>query len=201
MLVAALRTRCRRIRPARWSLTLRQAQGDTAHARHFLPTHHEVLTRNVRGDTRGIGAAPIVAGGVVRGGAAGTRERAEAWKAGSARTVATGAQDARRERARRTPAHHPANHHREATRPPVSPRPASISTRIDLRLPSPIVHQPRRRRTSSRCRSTGEPLAAHPSSLPPTCSHHTERARAAQGVRRILGRSSTRILRYPPRLT
>jgi len=86
----------------------------------------------------------------------------------------------------------------QATRPP-GMFPGGRRTRIDLRMSSPIHHQPRRRRTSERrfpyncrsaytarrSRSTPASLSSlAPPSLPSTCRHHNAAPAAAQGVGR-----------------
>ena len=84
----------------------------------------------------------------------------------------------------------------------VAPRqfPGGHGTRIDLRMSSPIHHQPRRRRTSERrfpyncrsaytarrSRSTPASLSSlAPPSLPSTCRNHNAAPTAAQGVGRM----------------
>jgi hypothetical protein len=97
------------------------------------------------------------------------------------------------------PARHPPNHQRSnATKPPRFLCSVSVSTRIRSASVLAALRRPLRRRTSSRCFSLdrarlapfalrsiriSELLAARPSSLPSTCSHHkctiTRRARGA----------------------
>jgi len=130
-------------------------------------------------------------------GAPGAFVGAEPWRGESracpepveGENAATGAQEARRERARRTlmPVARPATRRSNATKPPKFLWSVSVSTRIRSASVLAAFRRPLRRRTSSRHvfleRSrlapfplrtfrTSELLVARPSSLPSTCTHH-----------------------------
>src|ERR1700716_1740408 len=112
-----------------------------------------VLTEAARGNPSGfVASSSTIAPGRARHDAVrGTRGVRGARMARANGAVVSGAHDARNERARHDISAHPANHPPpNAIRPHKFPSTASISTRIDLRVSSLIIHLPGRRRTSNR---------------------------------------------------